>query len=311
LFRLIVSYNRPHLCANATWSPNATTFANSVIVGSQPHGIFIDRFDQIYLADHKNGKIRIYGKGQSNVTRTLSVKLAVYTALFVTLNGDVYFEHENKTGRIDKWSLNSTNSTFVTKFRGNCYGLFVDINNTLYCSLRNSYTVEKVSLDSNMSTPVTVTGTGIKGSASDQFDGPWGIFVDTNLSLYVADADNKRVMMFRPNQLVGQTVAGNGIPNGLQLLLPTDVIMDGDGYLYIAENRNHRIVRTKNGDYVCLVGCSGRSGSAAHELNKAYGVRLDSRGNLYVVDEMNRRIQRFQLIKDACGKSIQKLQSPL
>ena len=294
---MIVSYNLPHLCANATWAVNGITFANGTVVGSKPHGIFIDHQDKVYLTDKTRGRILVYENGQTNASRTLSVSLADYTTLFVTLNGDVYFEHKSTSGRIDKWPSNAANSEFVTKFSGNCDGLFIDINNSLYCSIRQNHRVDKISLNSNSSATVTVVG-----SASNQLFTPWGIFVDTQLNLYVAEINNHTIQMFRPDQTTGKTVAGQGTPNGLQLRTPTDVVVDSEGYLYIADNEKHRIIRSGHDNYACVVGCSGESGSAANQLIKAYAVRLDSWGNLYVVDEYNYRIQKFQLINPGCGR---------
>ena len=176
--------------------------------------------------------------------------------------------------------------------------------------MRYEHRVEKISLNSTSSAVVTAAGNGTRGPSQDQLSEPWGIFVDIELNLFIADSSNNRIQKFRPGQSMGETVAGNGTPNGLQLSYPTDVVMDGDGYLYIADNENHRVIRSGNDSYACLVGCN-RSGSAVDPLNKVYAVRLDSGGNLYVVDEYNNRIQRFQLIDPACSKFTKKLQRPV
>ena len=136
----------------------------------------------------------------------------------------------------------------------------------------------------------------------NQLSRPWGIFVDINLNLYVADFDNNRVQMFRPGELDGVTVAGAGIPNGLTLQWPSDVVVDGHNQLYIADNRNHRIIRVINGDYQCLAGgCLYGSGSSSNQMNQTFSLRLDSIGNMYVADEENHRIQKFVLLSD-CGR---------
>ena len=98
------------------------------------------------------------------------------------------------------------------------------------------------------------------------------------------------------------TVAGNGTPGDLQLKFPTDVVADRNGYLYIADNHHNRVIRVKGGEYQCIVGCSGKSGSTANALQKAYAIRFDSHGDLYVADQGNHRIQNFQLISRDCGK---------
>jgi hypothetical protein len=194
----------------------------------------------------------------------------------------------------------------VAKFSGNCYGLFVDIENNLYCSIQSEHRVVKISLDGTNKTVISVAETGSKGSDSNQLSGHWGIFVDIDLNLYVADGDNNRIQRFQPGQLNGTTVAGNNIPNNLTLNHPTDVILDADGLLYIADNNNHRIIRAGPNEFQCIVGCTGKSGSASNELNKSYALRFDSYGNLYVADEYNDRIQKFSLATNSCGKYLEK-----
>ena len=168
--------------------------------------------------------------------------------------------------------------------------------------MRDAHRVEKISLDSLNETPITVAGTGGRGSAQNQLNDSWGIFVDTQFNLYVADAENNRVQLFRPGQLNGITVAGRGVPGCVELLYPIDVVLDMNGYLYIADNKHNRVVRVMGDEYLCIAGCSGKTGSAANELHLAYAVRLDSQGHLYVADEFNRRIQRFDLINNGCGE---------
>jgi hypothetical protein len=118
----------------------------------------------------------------------------------------------------------------------------------------------------------------------------------------VADAGNSRIQLFRPGQKNGTTVAGNGIPQGLILSWPTDVVLDADGYLFIADNYNHRIIRSESDKFECIVGCNNHSGTASNELNKPYAIRFDSYGNLYVADEFNDRIQKFTIVTSFCGK---------
>ncbi len=238
---------------------------------------------------------------------TLSANLYQYTTLFVTINGDIYFENGSEEGRIDQWAMNSNNNTVVTKFSSYCYGLFVDTNNTLYCSSRCANRVVKQSLDDKSAMNITVAGTGSSGKASNELSQPWGIYVDINFDLYVADADNHRIQLFQPGQLNGTTIAGNGIPQNLMLDFPTDVVLDADGYLYIADNRHGRVIRSKSGEWQCVIGCSGRGGSAPNKLYTAYSIHFDSYGNIYVADEHNNRIQKFLLKTNSCGKYDRKL----
>jgi sugar lactone lactonase YvrE len=153
---------------------------------------------------------------------------------------------------------------------------------------------------------IIVAGTGSAGSSSNELDFPYGIFVNTNFDLYVADTGNKRIQRFQSGEKNGTTVAGQGIPQNLQLNHPTNVVLDSDGYLFIADNGNHRIIRSGFDQFECIIGCTGQSGAASNELNQPYAIRFDSYGNLYVSDEQNDRIQKFTIVTDFCGKCDQK-----
>ena len=52
--------------------------------------------------------------------------------------------------------------------------------------------------DTSVATVVTRAGVGGFGSSANQLIYPWGIFVDTNFDLYVADRLNNRIQVFRP-----------------------------------------------------------------------------------------------------------------
>ena len=217
--------------------------------------------------------------------------------------GKSIFEHRSEAGQIVKWSIQKNESLFVGKFDGRCVGLFIDWNNSLYCSQRFQHKVSRISLnaDGRSEPTVLVAGNGLNGSSADQLNEPWGIFVDRELNLFVADAGNNRIQRFRSGETNGTTVLGEEIPSGLQLQFPTDVIIDGEGDFYIADNQNHRIIRVKNDKWTCIAACQNLSGSKANRLDHSYAVHLDKDGNLYVADEFNHRIQRFDFNRDSCN----------
>jgi sugar lactone lactonase YvrE len=77
---------------------------------------------------------------------------------------------------------------------------------------------------------------------------------------------------------------------------PSGVILDGNGYLFISDSNNHRIVGSGPNGFRCIVGCSTVSGSSASQLSYPSDLKFDSYGNIYVTDEGNSRIQKFILI---------------
>ena len=77
--------------------------------------------------------------------------------------------------------------------------------------------------------------------------------------------------------------------------------MDADGYLFIVDSSNHRIVGSGPGGFRCVVGCSGSSGPGSYQLNGPQTMSFDSDGNIFVADSGNGRLQKFLLAQNSCG----------
>ena len=297
----LVSYNEPELPGNATWHPCGTTFVDESRMGGRFHGIFIDSNNTIYVAAHDKNEVVVWNEGNSNPISTIPLPLFFFSSLFVIEKDEIYFETVHEKGRIDKWDPNFNQSFSIAKFSESCFGFFIDLNNTVYCSMRVHHKVDKVWLDGDRNATILVAGTGSPGSAVNELRSPYGIFVDTDFNLYVADSDNHRILLFQYEQKTGVVVAGNGFPGGLSLSLPTDVILDRDKVLYIADNENNRIIRVNKDQYDCIIGCSRQQGAGPDQFHKSYALRFDSYGNLYVIDEFNHRLQKFILQTDPPG----------
>jgi hypothetical protein len=236
-----------------------------------------------------------------NPTSTIYGTLSRPRSLFVTINGDIYVDNGNNY-RVDKFTQNTNTSVSVMNVNGSCYGLFVDINNTLYCSMLDYHQVTKQWLNGNITIPIIAAGTGTAGNASNTLDYPQGIFVNINFDLYVADRWNNRIQRFHSGQLNGTTVAGNGSTNvTITLNYPSGIVLDADNYLFIVDEYNHRIVRSGPNGFQCVVACSGQ-GSASNQLWYPSTLSFDSYGSMYVTDSNNDRIQKFDLLTNLCGK---------
>jgi hypothetical protein len=183
-----------------------------------------------------------------------------------------------------------------------CYGLFVDINDNLYCSMFNHHQVVKRWLNDSVKTSVVIAGTGRAGSASNELNRPGGIFIDVNLYLYVTDCENNRVQLFQSGQSNGITVAGSGSPSPtVSLLCPSGIVLDAHKYLFIVDDKNHRIVGSGPNGFRCLVGCY-REGSQSNQMNHPVTLSFDRFGNMFVTDQGNHRIQKFEYLENSCGK---------
>jgi sugar lactone lactonase YvrE len=77
-----------------------------------------------------------------------------------------------------------------------------------------------------------------------------------------------------------------------QFRQPTDVAWDNDGNTFISDGYiNSRVAKyDKNGDWVTSFGTPGNKQG---EFNTPHGIANDAKGNIYVADRGNRRIQVF------------------
>ena len=286
VFILAISFNQPRFCLNASWNPNATTLILNNTIGFQPYTLFI--------AHPQNGQILIWYNGTLNLTTTISANLSAPSGLFVTDDEEIFVYNGSPNNRVDRWISNGTRLTSPMSVCSPCYGLFVDSNNNLYCSQADAHQVVRRPLQ-NPSIPTTiVVGTGCGGSTATTLSYPWGIFVTDQFDLYVADWGNNRIQMFREGEIDGRTVPING-SNGITMALnnPTGVMLDGDGYLFIVDSWNRRIIGSDRWGWRCVVGCFGGGGSAFNRLSYPVTMNFDADGNLLVLNTNNSRVQKF------------------
>ena len=85
-----------------------------------------------------------------------------------------------------------------------------------------------------------------KGNRLNQLYAPWGIYVDDEQTLYIANSSNHRIVEWRKGATSGQVVAG-GSEQGDQLNQlrgPSAVIVDREkDSLIISDQGNRRVVQ--------------------------------------------------------------------
>ena len=289
-------HNQPKFSSNAHWNPYAVTIVNETRLPFSPTRIFVSKNNTWYVSGDGIKPI-LSGIGASGNLTTIGY--GGYS-IFVSGNGDMYTYDDGNT-QVNLQPANSTSSEPVMIISSQCNGLFLSANNTLYCSVRGMHEVVTKSLLDSMNTLRTVAGTGCYGSASNSLAIPNGIFVDLNFTLYVADSDNKRIQRFLSGETNAVTMAGNGAPGTITLNYPTDVSLDGDGYLFIVDSDNHRIIGSGPNGFRCVAGCLKAPGSASTQLKYPQSMSFDSDGNIWVADRSNGRIQKFILRISSSG----------
>ena len=247
---------------------------------------------------------QLWSEGNSSTISNATDLSKNQSGIFVSTQGDVYVDTGAVNGTVSKISNAGTNTTTFMEVNGSCYSLFIDRNGTLYCSLGTLHQVVRHPSSRSGLIPTVVAGNGTPGSEPDNLHTPWGIVVDSNAVLSVADCGNDRIQQFRVNQTNVTTFMRTLSTGSIVLDCPAGIALDAFGNLFIADRNNHRIIGGLSNRFRCIVGCSGSAGSAADELSRPQSLSLDKVGNLFVVDRNNGRIQKFDLDVNICGKGI-------
>ena len=271
-------------------------------MGTLAETLFINTNNTVYTANYQNGLIHVWLEGSTSPTGTIITNSSITRTLFVSRAGDIYLNNWYPSHRVDVWRENTSIRVSTLPIGQQCCSLFITVNDSLYCSLPESYQVIKRSLNSSDTQLTTVAGTGCPGYLPHMLNTPRGIFVAINFDLYVADCQNHRIQLFRSGVANGITVAGSGAPETISLSYPGAVILDGDGYLFIADCNNYRIVGSGPGGFRCVIGCTNGRGSAPNQFVSAQTLAFDSYGNIYVMDTGNNRVQKFVLSSYTCSE---------
>ena len=187
-------------------------------------------------------------------------------------------------------------------------GVAVDLAGNLYIADRNNNRIRKV--DSS-GTITTVAGTGTSGFSGDGGAATaagmsaYGIAVDAEGNLYIADRNNNRIRKVDSSGTV-TTVAGNGSlgfagDGGAATaagMSAYGVAVDAAENLYIADSSNRRIRKVDSGGMITTLagngslGFAGDGGAATAAGMNPVGVAADAAGNLYIADLSNQRIRK-------------------
>ncbi|CAF3228579.1 unnamed protein product [Rotaria socialis] len=136
---------------------------------------------------------------------------------------------------------------------------------------------------------LTVAGGNGEGNGINQLSNPWGLYVDDDQTVYIADQSNHRIVEWKSGATSDQVVAGgNGQGSGAhQLSNPYDVIVDKErDSLIISDYSNRRVVLWPRRN--------GTSGETIISDINCVGLTMDDNGSLYVVDYRNNEVRRYR-----------------
>ena len=245
-------------------------------------------------------QVFVWHNETSNPTRIIVNSTDILLGLFVSSTGDIYVGNE-KTFTVQKWVTTTNTLETVTRFDGVIFGIFIALNDVLYCSLLNTHQIVTKSLHNNSFLVEVVAGIGISGSESYQLNRPMGIFVTENFDLYVADSQNHRLQLFHSGDTIGTTIVQASDTNPA-LSEPKSVVLDANNHIYIQDGNIGSIFRSGSSGFQCIVACTGSSGILSDQLKTPHSIALDVYGNIFVADSGDFRVQKFSILKNTCGK---------
>ncbi|MFF7991977.1 RICIN domain-containing protein [Kitasatospora xanthocidica] len=249
-----------------------------------PRGVVVDSAGILYIADGDNHRVR---KVTADGTIT-------------TIAGTGTAGSTGDNGPANKAQLVSP------------FGVVVDSTGILYIADYDDHRVRKVTADGTIT---TIAGTGTAGFSGDggpadqaQLNRPHALVMDSAGSLYIAESGNHRIRKITADGII-TTIAGTGTAGSTgddgpadqaQLNIPTGVVVDSAGTLYIADYGNHRVRKiTADGTITTIAGTGtaastgdGGPGDEA-QLDSPVGLALDCVGTLYIAEYSGNRIRRI------------------
>ena len=241
-----------------------------------PLGVAVDSAGNLYIADNSNARIRKVSNG-----------------VITTVAGNGTFGYGGDGGPATRAELQQP------------WGVAVDAAGSLYIADTDNARIRKVS----NGVITTVAGNGTHGYGGDngpatsaQLGSPYGVAVDPVGSLYIADTYCNCIREVSNGVIT--TVAGNGTAGfsgdggpatRAELQQPWGVAVDAAGSLYIADSGNGLIRKVSSGSIATVAGGGDQFGdngpATGAQLAGAYGVAVDSVGNVYIAGAGNNRIR--------------------
>ena len=189
-------------------------------------------------------------------------------------------------------------------------GLFFDGSGNMYITDAGNNRIRKVTAAGVIS---TVAGNGTAGYSGDggaataaELNSPSDVKIDGSGNMYITDYLNSRVRKVTPAGIIS-TVVGNGTSGfsgdggaatAAEIYYPQEIVFDGSGNYYIADEGNGRVRKVSTSGIITTVAGGGSTlgdGGPATAANISHpgGVVFDISGNMYVSDMQNYRIRKI------------------
>ncbi len=199
---------------------------------NQPGGVFVDNHENIYFADWGNNKVR---------------RISQATGVITTIVGTGVGAHSGDGGL----------ATAAQVYRP--VDVSEDTSGNILVAEQYSHVIRRINSSGIIT---TIAGNGVAGYSGDDgpainasLSKPTGLFVDKNNNIYVAEYNNGTIRKIDAVTGIITTVAGTGVtgfsgdggPATNAKLFCSDVFVDNNGNLIIADYENNRIRKVSSG----------------------------------------------------------------
>ena len=152
---------------------------------------------------------------------------------------------------------------------------------------------------------------GEAGAGEGQLDEPYGLALDSEGHIWLADSENSRIEEFGPDGQLLRQLGSEGAGAG-QVQQPYGIAVGPEGNAWVADSFNSRIdVFGPEGEFlkaigwgvadgespelqVCTTTCfGGIAGTGEGQLHHPYGLDFDSEGHLWVISTWGDRVVEF------------------
>ena len=243
----------------------------------QVHGIFVDHRGNVWISSERQGDNHILKFDRAG-------KFKLQIGRMGQSQGSNDTANVNRAADMFVWP--KTNELFVADGYGNRRVVVFDAETGAYKRHWGAFG----SKPDDSQKPARTTS----GPSPQQFNLVHDVVVSNDGTVYVADRNNNRIQVFTPDGkflreafVARETSTNNGTVYSFAFSAGPQ-----QRFLYVADAGNGRI-RILNRQTLEVVGSIGRWGRQAGQFMVPHSIDTDSRGNLYVAEIREGRVQKF------------------